>query len=82
MIHHLDNEENNIIVNHRDIWMPNVRFNSIASQNELIEEHVVLVAKRIGNGTLTGEDVLLKDYIYNGNENPVKKTSILILKLS
>ena len=71
-------QKNNIIPNSDDIWRPSIKVINSLSQNEFIEEDVTVTAKKYGSGFLNGDDVLLMDRIYNGNEINITRKSKLI----
>ena len=67
----------NIIPNFDEIWMPNIKVLNSLHQHEFTEDDITVTAKKHGLGLLNGDDVLLMDKIYNGNEINITKQNKL-----
>ena len=60
--------KSNIIPNFDEIWIPNIKVVNSLHQHDFTEDDITVTAKKHGPGFLNGDDVLLMDKIYNGNE--------------
>ena len=63
------------ILDHQKIWHPSVEiFNALSGFKE---GDIIVTAKKHGEGTLNGDNVLLKDEIYNGKEINITRSTKL-----